>query len=787
MKKLCFISFILCFWFCFIPTVAFSQVSCTPGETQECFCPDGTTAIQSCRTDGNGWNQCDCTYYSFWCNPTTNLCWQDPQKDAYTTNDPGLTQPDAVRYCEEVVFAGYDDWQLPNIDELRTLIRGNPPTETGGECPVTEGSPMADGSNEACMASTEFGGPGIGGCYWSPELTGTCNKPDPAAQGHPLETCSATVASDNEHWVGSVLFDNGAACFNHLNSYADVRCVRNAPSPPVMCAEGPPESCTRGETRQCTCTNGKTGAQVCADDGSCFGPCACIGFTPSPPPTDVCDQCDQVKLTIKVPEKLNTPPKVLMAFLYSTEGWTFPPNRPPDGGTDYDQVIDPDIDVDKPLELTVPGCTYYRESCLSGNYYLYVSLLMDERMPPIPKEGEYWWGMGQEPITLGSGQREEFPMEVMLVPVADLPPEITDGPFISIDLTPLSTNSEEPTTVRADQSIIWTWSDYMLACTSDPTIQWEYKPLGSGSENWTTYTIWPDQQGGGAQKPDAWTNPMGMLESGAYEFRISMSDCAEQTTTSEIYYITVDHPPQIPNEPVRTSDEMPLSTDPANPTPVEANDQAIVWIYNDDYASCSDVSPRPRILQWSYRPLDGDWTTYTVYPDGQGGGTFWWWVWADTTLIGGSETVEFKVSVTDCVGQTTTSATYYIIVDQPPAITGGPVRTSDETPLSTDPANPTPVEANDQAIVWTYGDDYTFCSDVSPRPRILQWSYRPLDGDWTTYTIYPDGQGGGTFWWWVWADTTLIGGSETVEFKVSVTDCTGQTVESDTYYIVVAD
>jgi hypothetical protein len=108
-----------------------------------------------------------------------------------------------------------------------------------------------------------------------------------------------------------------------------------------------------------------------------------------------------------------------MTFLYSAEGWTFPPNRPPDGGTDYNQVLDPEIDVDKPITMTVPGCTYYRETCLTGDYYLYVSLLQDEKMPPTVEEGDYWWGMTQEPINLGSGQAKVFEMEVELVPFAE--------------------------------------------------------------------------------------------------------------------------------------------------------------------------------------------------------------------------------------------------------------------------------------------------------------------------------------------------------------------------------
>ena len=74
--------------------------------------------------------------------------------------------------------------------------------------------------------------------------------------------------------------------------------------------------------------------------------------------TDICLECDQVKLTIKVPEKLTVTPKQIMAFLYAPEAdgkWIFPPMRPPDGGTQENQVIDPVIDVDKPHTMICHG------------------------------------------------------------------------------------------------------------------------------------------------------------------------------------------------------------------------------------------------------------------------------------------------------------------------------------------------------------------------------------------------------------------------------------------------
>ena len=122
-------------------------------------------------------------------------------------------------------------------------------------------------------------------------------------------------------------------------------------------------------------------------------------------------------VTINVPVKLQTPPKYLMTFLYSAEGWTFPPNRPPDGGTDYNQVLDPDIDLDKPYVMTIPACSYYRDRCIdAGDYYLSVTLLNSDEWPPLPKEGDYVWGNDQEPMTLNSGTKQEIKKDITLVP-----------------------------------------------------------------------------------------------------------------------------------------------------------------------------------------------------------------------------------------------------------------------------------------------------------------------------------------------------------------------------------
>ena len=44
----------------------------------------------------------------------------------------------AVSYCENLDESGHNDWRLPNIDELRTLILNHSGTKTGGSCKISE-------------------------------------------------------------------------------------------------------------------------------------------------------------------------------------------------------------------------------------------------------------------------------------------------------------------------------------------------------------------------------------------------------------------------------------------------------------------------------------------------------------------------------------------------------------------------------------------------------------------------------------------------------------------------
>jgi uncharacterized protein DUF1566 len=103
-------------------------------------------------------------------DPNTKLCWQDvmPPKEGYDWIE---ISGGNSGYCDKLSFGGHPDWRIPTIDELRSLIRGCPATETGGKCPLTADGGV-DSYNESCDGCAKLKGPGVGGRYCDPALNG---------------------------------------------------------------------------------------------------------------------------------------------------------------------------------------------------------------------------------------------------------------------------------------------------------------------------------------------------------------------------------------------------------------------------------------------------------------------------------------------------------------------------------------------------------------------------------------------------------------------------------------
>jgi hypothetical protein len=60
-----------------------------------------------------------------WCDEATGLLWENPHMDA----PGGINLNSAVAYCASLGLGDFNDWHVPTIDELRTLIRACPATE----------------------------------------------------------------------------------------------------------------------------------------------------------------------------------------------------------------------------------------------------------------------------------------------------------------------------------------------------------------------------------------------------------------------------------------------------------------------------------------------------------------------------------------------------------------------------------------------------------------------------------------------------------------------------------
>jgi|GEM_PF-1259263 len=145
----------------------------------------------------------------------TNLVWQRKK------GDKSMTHKEAEDYCGTLTLAGADDWRLPTVTELRTLIVG---CQSGTEtCKVDEKCLDSKCWSTAC-ACQALKGPGEDGFYWQKDVW----------QGGGKYFWSSSLRPTKK---AEKAWDVG---FNYGNVYeydraqkADVRCVRAAAPAPV--------------------------------------------------------------------------------------------------------------------------------------------------------------------------------------------------------------------------------------------------------------------------------------------------------------------------------------------------------------------------------------------------------------------------------------------------------------------------------------------------------------------------------------------------------------------------
>ena len=132
-----------------------------------------------------------------------------------------------------------------------------------------------------------------------------------------------------------------------------------------------------------------------------------------------------------------------------------------------------------------------------------------------------------------------------------------------------------------------------------------------------------------------------------------------------------DRSPEFWTRPLWAGPFVRLSTDPAAPH-IPQPEHIVFWAYDDDGLTCSGSGIAPE-NRWMYRPIElqdgaavplGDWVEKTPQK-------FMWYVWIDAPTV--AETLapglyEFKMQVTDCLGQVTDSEgfwgeRYYILIE----------------------------------------------------------------------------------------------------------------------------
>ena len=188
---------------------------CQPGDANT-VCGTAGASCADCTNVGYCSSQQACAAddaETVWTDPASTLTWQNGE----TVGASVVGWSDAQSYCASLTWGGQTGWQLPDIDQLRSLLRGCSATDTGGSCGVTDACPDTTCSSDVCDGCTVSGGPGKGGAYWPVEISGL-----------PSLYWSATAVPDDGGDAWTVSFTTGAIDDTIAGGYSAyaVRCVQ---------------------------------------------------------------------------------------------------------------------------------------------------------------------------------------------------------------------------------------------------------------------------------------------------------------------------------------------------------------------------------------------------------------------------------------------------------------------------------------------------------------------------------------------------------------------------------
>lgn len=161
----------------------------------------------SCLTDDSGGSSGD-NGGMVWLDSSTGLVWQVMPDSGY------VNWMEAVQYCDDLVLDAKQDWRLPSISELRSLISGCSGTETDGACEVTDSCRSGSCQTDFCY-SCEFGDGPSNGCYGVAELSDGCD--------HYWSGTTVTESNDRAWAIG---FASGFIYKPRVSYAFHARCVR---------------------------------------------------------------------------------------------------------------------------------------------------------------------------------------------------------------------------------------------------------------------------------------------------------------------------------------------------------------------------------------------------------------------------------------------------------------------------------------------------------------------------------------------------------------------------------